>query len=87
LIVRQRHTAQILRSGLRIEADFARLGYAGLTNARATEKAMKNTATTADLDKIIAAPPIIAVPTISIEGNANGEPHPAPAAHAKRFSR
>ena len=40
----------------------------------------------ADLDKIIAATPVISVPTITMEGDANGAPHPKPAAYAKMFS-
>jgi pimeloyl-ACP methyl ester carboxylesterase len=40
----------------------------------------------ADLDKIIAATPVISVPTITMEGDANGAPHPPPAAYAKKFS-
>ena len=30
--------------------------------------------------------PIIAVPTITLEGDANGAPHPEPDAYAKKFS-
>lgn len=40
----------------------------------------------ADLDRVIAATPVIAVPTITLEGDANGAPHPPPAAYAKKFS-
>src|SRR5438067_8743039 len=40
----------------------------------------------ANLDKIIASTPAISVPTITMEGDANGAPHPAPAAYAKKFS-
>ena len=40
----------------------------------------------ANLDKIIASTPAISVPTITMEGDANGAPHPNPAAYAKRFS-
>jgi pimeloyl-ACP methyl ester carboxylesterase len=39
-----------------------------------------------DLEKQLAAAPIIAVPTITLEGDANGAPHPEPAAYAKKFS-
>lgn len=35
--------------------------------------------------KLAAAPPI-AIPTITMEGDANGAPHPEPAAYAKRFT-
>ena len=34
----------------------------------------------------LAAAPAIAVPTITLEGDANGAPHPDPAAYAKRFT-
>jgi hypothetical protein len=39
-----------------------------------------------DLEKRLAATPVIAVPTITMEGDANGAPHPEPAAYAKMFS-
>ena len=39
-----------------------------------------------DLEKRLAAAPVIAVPTITLEGDANGAPHPDPAAYAKKFS-
>ena len=39
-----------------------------------------------DLEKRLAAAPIIAVPTITLEGDANGAPHPEPSAYAKMFS-
>lgn len=39
-----------------------------------------------DLEKRLAAFPVIAVPTITLEGDANGAPHPDPAAYAKKFS-
>ncbi|UZF91058.1 alpha/beta fold hydrolase [Bosea sp. NBC_00550] len=38
------------------------------------------------LEKKLAAFPSIGVPTITIEGDANGAPHPEPAAYAKRFT-
>lgn len=40
----------------------------------------------ARLDRIIASSPNISVPTITMEGDANGAPHPAPTAYAKKFS-
>jgi pimeloyl-ACP methyl ester carboxylesterase len=40
----------------------------------------------AELDKVIAATPVIAVPTITMEGDANGAPHAPPAAYASKFS-
>ena len=39
-----------------------------------------------DLEKKLAAAPIIAVPTITLEGDANGAPHAEPGAYAKKFS-
>lgn len=39
-----------------------------------------------DLEKKLAAAPIITVPTITMEGDANGAPHPEPSAYAKMFS-
>jgi pimeloyl-ACP methyl ester carboxylesterase len=39
-----------------------------------------------DLEKKLALAPVIAVPTITLEGDANGAPHPEPAAYAKMFS-
>ena len=40
----------------------------------------------ADLDKRLAELPVITVPTITLEGDANGAPHPDPSAYAKKFS-
>ena len=40
----------------------------------------------ADLEKQLAQFPAIAVPTITLEGDANGAPHPDASAYAKRFS-
>ena len=40
----------------------------------------------ADLDGIIASTPTISVPTITMEGDANGAPHPAPEAYARKFT-
>jgi pimeloyl-ACP methyl ester carboxylesterase len=40
----------------------------------------------ADLDKRLAEGPVINVPTITMEGDANGAPHLEPSAYAKRFS-
>jgi pimeloyl-ACP methyl ester carboxylesterase len=39
-----------------------------------------------DLEKRLAAAPVITVPTITMEGDANGAPHPEPSAYAKKFS-
>ena len=39
-----------------------------------------------DLEKRLAAFPVINVPTITLEGDANGAPHPDPASYAKKFS-
>ena len=40
----------------------------------------------ADLDKRLAAGPAVTVPTITMEGDANGAPHPEPVSYAKKFS-
>jgi pimeloyl-ACP methyl ester carboxylesterase len=40
----------------------------------------------ADLDRRLAEGPVITVPTITLEGDANGAPHPDPSAYAKKFS-
>jgi pimeloyl-ACP methyl ester carboxylesterase len=37
-------------------------------------------------EKRLAEAPVIAVPTITLEGDANGAPHPEPGAYAKKFS-
>jgi pimeloyl-ACP methyl ester carboxylesterase len=39
-----------------------------------------------DLERRLAAAPVITVPTITMEGDANGAPHPEPGAYAKKFS-
>jgi pimeloyl-ACP methyl ester carboxylesterase len=39
-----------------------------------------------DLEKRLAEAPVITVPTITLEGDANGAPHPEPNAYAKKFS-
>jgi pimeloyl-ACP methyl ester carboxylesterase len=39
-----------------------------------------------ELESRLASGPAIAVPTITLEGDANGAPHPDPASYAKKFS-
>ena len=39
-----------------------------------------------DLEKRLAQLPVIGVPTITLEGDANGAPHPEPSSYAKKFS-
>jgi pimeloyl-ACP methyl ester carboxylesterase len=39
-----------------------------------------------DLEKQLAQGPLITVPTITLEGDANGAPHPDPSSYAKKFS-
>jgi pimeloyl-ACP methyl ester carboxylesterase len=39
-----------------------------------------------ELEERLARAPMIAVPTITMEGDANGAPHPEPAAYAKKFT-
>jgi pimeloyl-ACP methyl ester carboxylesterase len=43
-------------------------------------------ATYDDLEKRLASGPTISVPTITLEGDANGAPHPDPRAYARKFS-
>jgi pimeloyl-ACP methyl ester carboxylesterase len=39
-----------------------------------------------DLEKRLAAGPVITVPTITLESDANGAPHPEPSSYAKKFA-
>jgi pimeloyl-ACP methyl ester carboxylesterase len=39
-----------------------------------------------DLEKRLAGSPVITVPTITLEGDANGAPHPDPSSYARKFS-
>ncbi|WP_245316842.1 alpha/beta fold hydrolase, partial [Bradyrhizobium manausense] len=39
-----------------------------------------------EIEQKLASAPIISVPTITMEGDANGAPHPDPGAYAKKFS-
>jgi len=39
-----------------------------------------------ELEARLAKGPTISVPTITMEGDANGAPHPEPAAYAKKFT-
>jgi pimeloyl-ACP methyl ester carboxylesterase len=39
-----------------------------------------------DLERRLAVGPVITVPTITLEGDANGAPHPEPSSYAKKFS-
>ena len=39
-----------------------------------------------DLERRLAAGPVITVPTITLEGDANGAPHPDPSVYARKFS-
>jgi pimeloyl-ACP methyl ester carboxylesterase len=39
-----------------------------------------------DLEKRLATAPVISVPTITMEGDANGAPHPDPSAYARKFT-
>ncbi|MGK9232592.1 alpha/beta hydrolase [Inquilinus limosus] len=39
-----------------------------------------------DLERRLAEAPVIGVPTITLEGDANGAPHPEPAAYRSKFS-
>ena len=39
-----------------------------------------------DLEGRLAAAPVIAVPTLTLEGDANGAPHPEPASYRAKFT-
>ena len=39
-----------------------------------------------DIEKRLAEAPVISVPTITLEGDANGAPHPEPSTYSKKFS-
>jgi pimeloyl-ACP methyl ester carboxylesterase len=39
-----------------------------------------------DLEQRLAQAPVITVPTITLEGDANGAPHPDPSSYAEKFS-
>ena len=39
-----------------------------------------------DLEQRLAKAPVISVPTITMEGDANGAPHPDPSSYARKFS-
>ncbi len=39
-----------------------------------------------DMERVLATAPVISVPTITLGGDANGAPHPAPEAYAGKFS-
>jgi pimeloyl-ACP methyl ester carboxylesterase len=39
-----------------------------------------------DLEKRLAAGPLISVPTMTLEGDANGAPHPDPSSYARKFT-
>ena len=39
-----------------------------------------------DLEARLAASPVITAPTITMEGDANGAPHPPPSAYAAKFT-
>lgn len=39
-----------------------------------------------DYEKLLATAPVITIPTITLEGDANGAPHPDPASYATKFS-
>lgn len=40
----------------------------------------------AEMEKQLATAPTIGVPTITLESDANGAPHPAPSSYAKMFT-
>ncbi len=48
---------------------------------------LKASRSTTNFERRLAAGPVITVPTITLEGDANGAPHPEPSAYAAKFSR
>jgi pimeloyl-ACP methyl ester carboxylesterase len=38
------------------------------------------------MERVLAGAPAISVPTITLEGDANGAPHPEPKSYARKFS-
>ena len=55
-------------------------------NYRWRQGLVKGEAKYDDLEKRLAVAPVITVPTITLEGDANGAPHPDPSAYANKFS-
>jgi len=55
-------------------------------NYRWRQNLAKGEAKYDDLEERLAKAPVIAVPTITLEGDANGAPHPAPNSYADKFS-
>jgi pimeloyl-ACP methyl ester carboxylesterase len=55
-------------------------------DALAIDKAIVAESKYDDLEKQPAPGPIISVPTITLEGDANGAPHPDHGSYAKKFS-
>ena len=55
-------------------------------NYRWRQNLAKGEAKYDDLEERLAKAPVIAVPTITLEGDANGAPHPAPDSYADKFS-
>jgi len=57
--------------------------YARPHNYRWRQGLVEGEAKYKDLEKRLAKSPVITVPTITMEGDANGAPHPEPAAYTK----
>jgi pimeloyl-ACP methyl ester carboxylesterase len=55
-------------------------------NYRWRQGLVKGEAKYDDLEKRLAVAPVITVPAITLEGDANGAPHPDPSAYANKFS-
>ena len=60
--------------------------YARPHNYRWRQGLVEGEAKYKDLEKRLAKSPVITVPTITMEGDANGAPHLEPAAYAKKFT-
>ena len=61
-----------------------------IKNGRGSEQRFAHpgirTKTNDDLEKRLVGGPVISVPSITLEGDANGAPHPEPASYATMFS-
>ena len=62
------------------------LGPAAMTIAAARLGLAEGEAKYDEMEKRLAAAPVITAPTITLEGDANGAPHPDASSYAKKFS-
>jgi pimeloyl-ACP methyl ester carboxylesterase len=70
-----------------VNAQPSQITPAGATTIKpGTNDLAKGEAKYDDLESKLAEGPVITVPTITLEGDANGAPHPPPDSYAKQFS-